>query len=565
MPPPRHGSRNSGRFLPILTGIGVAALLGEGIIRATAYLAHALWEIPAPDQPHVLEGAFVHFARCVQTGMPLYPEGQGPLYTCNYMGPCYYWIVGALGRVFDADIHALYLIGRVVTFVCAFGPAAIAALYLWRRYGRRAGLAGFIFGLGSAPMIGYGAMVRPDMMADFLGAAGFLVVCACNRRWLPLAAVLLALGVLTKQTAGVWLLAAVVVLLSRHAWRHALSLSLAAVALVLAVVAILAETGQPHVFVSLFSQGGIPLDSRQQIGVMRLLLDQSPEMLFFALVGCGMWINRRYKDRALLILTCLWLAAAIFTCAKRGSSLNYFLPLRLTEAIAAGMLCVAALRSRSHRLVWAVLAMAAAAVMAPSTVHALQAAQATAKRLARLDTESGRAKQREFDHYARLAQDPTVRMLTDCDRLAVYQGARAVLFDPYSFRLQVETGQLDPQELVDRLQSRWFQYVILSADVSGVYSEFFFHRLPTQVATAVKANYRLQSHEAGLFVYVPRESATKKVGRKNGVRNRFSLAAPVADTSHNTGAFPTSERPPPENHFPWPRRRSAGRCSLPSG
>jgi hypothetical protein len=506
MPTPQHGFRNSDRFLRILTGIGVAALLGEGVVRATAYLAHALWEIPAPDHTFVLEGAYVHFARCVQEGMPLYPEGHGPLYASNYMGPCYFWIIGALGRVFDADIQTLYLIGRVVTFVCALGPAAIAALYLCPRYGRRAGLAGFIFGLGSAPMINCGVVARPDMMADLLGAAGFFIVCARDRRWLPLAAVLLALGVLTKQTAGVWLLAAVVVLLSRHAWRHALLLGVAAFALVLAVVTLLAETGEPHVLSSLFSQSGIPLDSQQQLGVMRLLLDRSPEILFFALVGCGMWINQQYKDRALLILTALWLAAAVFTCAKRGSSLNYFIPLRLTEAIAAGTLCAAALRSESHRLVWAVLTTAAAVAMAPSTLYALQTTRATAERLDRLDTEIGRAQLREFDHYARLAQDPKVRMLTDSDRLAVYQGARAVLFDPYLFRLQVETGQLDPQELVDRLQSRWFQYVILSADVSGVYHKFFFYSLPAQVAAAVEANYRLQSREAGLFVYVPRES-----------------------------------------------------------
>ena len=71
-----------------------------------------------------------------------------------------------------------------------------------------------------------------------------------------------------------------------------------------------------------------------------------------------------------------------------------------------------------------------------------------------------------------------MRMLTDSDRLAVYQGPGAVLFDAYLFRLQVDAGQLDPRELIDRLQSRWFQYVVLSADVSGVYHDYFFYRLP---------------------------------------------------------------------------------------
>ena len=55
----------------------------------------------------------------------------------------------------------------------------------------------------------------------------------------------------------------------------------------------------------------------------------------------------------MLILTAVWLAAAVFTCAKRGSDLNYFIPLRIIEAIAAGTLCIAALRSKRRRLGWA--------------------------------------------------------------------------------------------------------------------------------------------------------------------------------------------------------------------
>ncbi len=500
-----YAGRDSDRALRVLTGVGVGVLLAAGIVRAAVYLAYALLEIPAPDQPYTLEGVGVHFAWCVEHGLPLYPEGQGPSYTVNYMGPCYFWIVGAIGRLFDADIPSLYVIGRVVTFVCGLGPAVIAALYLHHRYGRWAGLAGFIFGLGSTPMIWYGARTRPDMMADLLGVAGCFVACELSRRWLPAAAVLLAMSCLTKQSLGaVWLLAAMVVLLLREDTRRcAFVLGGTTAALVLMIVMLLAATSEPYIVPSLFGQGGIAFSPRQSLRILMRLMDRSPEMLLFALVGCGLWIREKRQDRTLLILTAVWLVGVVLTCAKIGSDLNYCIPLRIVEALAAGTFCVAALRSNRHRLGWAMVAWAGALTMVFSAAFAVTMATAAVERRV---SEDGQARRQQLAHFAQLARDPNVRLLTDSDRLAVYQGQRAVLLDIFLFRLEVESGRRDPRELVDRLQSRWFQYVILSADVSGVYDDQFFAALPATVAAAVKANYQLQSHEGDLFVYVPRES-----------------------------------------------------------
>ena len=210
---PEYTPPNSDRFLRCLSIIGVGILLAIGVTRAVLWLGIALVEIPAPDQPFGLEGVSVHFAWRAQHSLPLYPRQEGDSYTVNYMGPCYFWTVGGIGRLLNADIANLFLIGRAITFLCGLGPAIIAAIYLRRHYGGCAGLAGLVFGLGSGPMIAYGVMCRPDMMADLLGAAGFFLACRNDRRCLPAAAVLLALACLTKQTAAVWLLAALVVLL----------------------------------------------------------------------------------------------------------------------------------------------------------------------------------------------------------------------------------------------------------------------------------------------------------------------------------------------------------------
>ena len=100
----------------------------------------------------------------------------------------------------------MYVIGRAATFICGLGPAAIAAVYsaaatdVWRG------------SLGSSlARLGHDDRLRRDGPAGYdgrpAGAGGFFLACRHDRRWLPAAAVLLALGCLTKQTAacGSWL------------------------------------------------------------------------------------------------------------------------------------------------------------------------------------------------------------------------------------------------------------------------------------------------------------------------------------------------------------------------
>jgi hypothetical protein len=355
-------------------------------------------------------------------------------------------------------------------------------------------------------MIAYGVMCRPDMMADLLGAAGFFLAFQTDRRWLPAAAVLLALACLTKQTAGVWLAAAVIVLFFRQGMtRRAFFLGGVAAMVVLSVVALLAATSEPDIWSSLFSQFAMPFDPQQQFGILILLLHHSPELLFFVLVGCGLWVSNEHKDRALFILASLWTLAAIVACAKRGSDLNYFLPLRIVEALAAGALCAAAMRSPRHRIGWTLLTFAGILAMLPGTLFAAETALTALRHRARLESPDGLAEQQQVQHYMQLAADDGVRLLTDSDRLAVYQGCRAAFFDCYLFRLQADAGRIDPRALVDRLQSRWYEYVILSADLSVAHHDYFFYNLPQPVAEAVKANYTLQSQESGLYVYVPRK------------------------------------------------------------
>ena len=500
-----HNCHDANRRLPILGRVGVGVLLTLGIVRAAIFLVYATIEIPAADQPFILEGVNVHFASCVQHGEPLYPIGNGPAYTVNYTGPCYFWLVGMIGRWLNADIAALFTIGRIATLTATLGMAALAAFFLKPRYGRWAALAGFVFTLGAAPMVVFGVMARPDMMANLVGAAGFFVACRLRPRWLWLAAVLLAIALLTKQTMFVWPTAALGALVFEKAWRRAVLLGIATVSLTVAIVVATASF-ESNLVPSLLGQTGVAFDWQQCRHIFRLMRFCSPEMFFFLPVGCILWGYGRNKDIGLLTLAIVGLAVSTLTCAKHGSDINYFIPLCLVESLAVGTMCVAASRSDCR----SILLVAAVWIGAIATTFGTQyAAAMMLDAVDRRTSEVKLAKQKEFQHYVQLAESPDTQLFTDSDRLAVFQGQRAAFFDAYLFRLQVEAGKLQPRELVKRLQSRSFQYVILSANIATEYHDpvskrLFFYRMPDEIVAAIRANYKLQSREAGMFVYVPR-------------------------------------------------------------
>jgi hypothetical protein len=487
-----------------MAGLSVGVLLLAAALRAALFLAYAMLEIPSSDQPFHLEGNNVHFAWCVQHGLPLYPSGQGLPYTVNYMGPCYYWIVGGIGRMLGADIPDLYVMGQITSFLCALAPAVIAGWYLYRRYGGWPCLAGVLFGLGSVVKTPWGVMARPDTMANLLGAAGFFIACRRSWRWMPVAAAALAFGCLTKQTAVVWLVAAVVALLASPGARiYALALLGAAAGIAIGTIAVLAATGEPFIVQSLLSQGALPFDVWQLLGNLWSLLLTSPQVLVFVLIGGCLWMTRKHHDRDLSVLVAMLLCTTPVFCMKQGANLNYFIPFQVVEAIAAGTLCAAALRAKERTLRWMLACWIGTLALQPNIIVSAQQVAQTVRRRAVLASETGGADQQAFEQYLRLARDPNVRLLTDNDRLAVYQGSQAAFYDAYLFRLQVESHRLDPQELVDRLRMRWYRYIILTVPVDFVGHAYSFYRLPPQVAAAIRLNYRLQSKAAHMYLYVP--------------------------------------------------------------
>src|SRR5262249_46852005 len=117
------------------------------------------------------------------------------------------------GRVAGASLSGLFVLGRAVTFASGLLTTLVLGWYAGRRYGKGAGAVAAVLSLGSAPMVDFGTMVRPDMMADLFGIAGFLLLGRRGRASVVAGGLLIVLAALTKQTAAVFLVAGALALL----------------------------------------------------------------------------------------------------------------------------------------------------------------------------------------------------------------------------------------------------------------------------------------------------------------------------------------------------------------
>ena len=195
-------------------------LLLVGVLRCIVFIGYAIDWSGFLHETHPTEAKIVNLAWRVQAGLTLYPEWTRRPHVANFFSPVYFWLVGGLGRCLDSSLEQLFTIGRAVTLVSA-GLCGVAIFcYLYRRQRLEAATAGAIFSIGAAPMYGFAVMARPDVLADTFGVCGYLLLISWNRRVLPAAGLLLALACLTKQTAGIYLLAAIAACLCQRARRE---------------------------------------------------------------------------------------------------------------------------------------------------------------------------------------------------------------------------------------------------------------------------------------------------------------------------------------------------------
>lgn len=286
----------------------LALLLVLALVRAGFYAVYAASEVVSPAEAYHLEAKSVHLSWRAQHGEPLYPDWRsGPVHVSNFFGPLYFLLVGGLGRLLDADLDALTRIGRLVTIAAG----AIASLAVGIASGRREGLFAGIFAgvlaIGSAPMVGFGVMVRPDVVADLLGFLGFLVAVGAGgsppgRRRLVLGGALLVSAIFAKQTAGLYLLAAVLALALSSSRGRATALAIgSALASALVVLGVTLAV-EPRFAADLLGEAGTPSSAEGWRYVLWRYWTLSRELIVLPAVGFGLWAFRRPRDWPVLVV-----------------------------------------------------------------------------------------------------------------------------------------------------------------------------------------------------------------------------------------------------------------------
>jgi hypothetical protein len=425
-------------------------------------------------------------------------------------------LVGLLGRLYGGDIRELFLLGRGVSFLSSLLTTLVLAVAIARRHGRGAGMAGAVLSVGSGPMFGFTVMVRSDALGELLGTGGFLLTGSENRgaRWAGLG--LLLLAIMTKQTAAVFFLAAVLAPLLAGRRQRGLGLLVTGCTTLLLVVLAVNVLVEPHFAASLVGEGTAPWDLDTWLHQLKRMLVGGPDLFVLPALGLGFWLLHPAGPRELrpAVLVVLLLAASLGLSGKLGADMNYYLSLRVAEALAVGTLWNAVharpeekrLPSRIRSAGLAACLLVALASMIPSLFLAYGYVTLARHQSAGHATREGRLYLRSYREASALARDPNVRLLTDSGLIDLYQGERAVFGDPFLFRTLVETGRLRPKVVEDRIDSQYYDLIITTHDLDSprYFNEDF--RLPRGLIERARARYVLRETPPGLFVYGRRGS-----------------------------------------------------------
>jgi hypothetical protein len=479
------------------------------VARAAGYVVYVYEHLRTPREVRELESKLVHLAWRVQAGVRLYPPWTDYPHVTNFYSPGYFLVVGLIGSLTGAGLQGLFVIGRVVTVACAVATALVTGWVVRRSDGPRPGIIAAIASLGAAPMFGYALMVRPDTMTEMLGVTGFFLALRPAAGLRIFGMVMLILAMLTKQTAFVFVIAAAAALAVAGQRRQAIIVVVACALGMLAVVGGV-TIFEPMFTSSLLGDGKTPWDFGHWTAEMVDLATQAPDLIVVPLLGLSIWLRDRPVRSSPIVLWLAAFGAGALTLAKVGSASNYFLSLRVVEALAIGAVWGAARNpdDQSARRIVAVLLVMAVSLV-PGTI--------LAARYARLAWEDARfypsLEGRRFliaqRQIIRLAEDPRLKLLTDSGLLQLYQKDRAPFVDPFQFRLMCDTGRIQPRVMLEELEAESYDQLILTYDLDGPDNPPTCG-LDRELARAARAHYKLADRRLGLFLY------GRRSGRRTG-------------------------------------------------
>jgi hypothetical protein len=476
-------------------------LLALGAARMLLYFGYASAMLTLPLESHNLEAKMVLLAYRAEHGLELYPAWWDYPYVANWFGPINALLVGNIGRLLHADIRGLFLIGRTVSFASSLLTTVVVALAVDRRYGRGAGLAAAVLSLGNGPMFGFTVMVRPDALAELLGVTGFFLCGGRARATRAAGVLMLVLAILTKQTAGVFLLAAAIAAALTRGWRQALFLLAAAAALLGLVVLAVTLGREPNFARALVGERVMPWSYANWLVILRRIVISCTDLLVLPAIGLWLWLGDRSRPREVepAALALVLLAAALGLSGKIGSDMNYYLSLRVVEAMAAGTLWhtvhttanATGAEGRRRTAAPGAAILATIVSLIPSLITALTYFHMATVESTFYDTPNGRLLLKSYQKAIALARDPRVHLLTDSGLIDLYQGERAAFGDPWLFRTLVETGRLQPTVMARRIDSQYYDVFISTHDFTSPRYVNHDFRLPRGLIERVAARYVL--------------------------------------------------------------------------
>jgi hypothetical protein len=495
--------------------IALILFLVLAIARLILFLGYVVEIVPITElQAFHLESKMVHLAWRVQAGERLYPEWRSFPHVANFFAPLYFVAVGMIGRATGASLEALYLIGRVVSVGAALGTTLLLGLDAGRRYGRGPGVVAAVTSLGVGPLFGYGVMVRPDTLADFLGLAGFLLAVRRHTRSSVVGAgLLLIAATLTKQPSGVYLLAAALSLALQGRRREAAGLTVGVLGVVVGLVLAIDALVEPNFGPSLLAEGRTPWSWKSWNWNAYRFASIDPEWLVLAPVGLWLWNRGDRRDLPATVLTLVLVPVFLVTSAKMGADLNYALGFRAIGSLAAAALWHAVWVPRKPdsllRAERELLALASflSLVIMHSDYHALaQWANAADSRLF-LRSPEGQMFRRLNQQLFRRMADVNRPTLTDASQYDIRQGRRTAFGDPWLFHVMVDTGQIDPVQMRRWIEEERYEGIVTTKDLMDPSYDDYDFGLPRPLVEAARRHYEPTGAVGGLFFYRPHRLA----------------------------------------------------------
>jgi hypothetical protein len=480
----------------------VGVLFVLALVRAALYVAYVVDKIGNPFDAYFLESAMVHLAWRAQHGVQLYPQWQHYPHVSNFFSPLSFVIIGSLGRATGTDLAGLYLIGRAVTVASVLLTTLVLGLVVSRRCGTPAALLAMALSLGGDPLFHCGVMTRPDALAEALGLTGFFLASGQRSMTRAIGGVLLYFAAMTKQTALVYLVAAVLGLWlearRNHAWRILIGVTSALFVTILAV----RFSIEPNFVVSLLGESQMPFDIESWSRTVMTIAWIDSELFVLTIAGIFFWSRGPKREPMPAALAALLLASSLLTAAKRGSAENYFLGMRSVAALAAGTLWHNLSTSGSRSRLWEKVTLLAVIGGMPLSMMNAEYFRQNARREALFrGSVAGKASLNFHKRLFREAEDPRRPFLTDVGFLDIRQGERTVFGDPWKFKRMAENGQIDTTVIQKNIDDEYYDLIYCQKDLFSPDYETFEFGLPRALVERARRHYRFALFKYGLYVY----------------------------------------------------------------